>query len=144
MTRREFIALAGASVTWPFAAGAQEPGRMYRLGVLQPLTRDAPVQVAFIEELRRLGFIEGQNLTLEWRAFANHFDLISQYAAELIKARVDVIATGGEEAIRAAQQATKSIPIVAIGSDMLGYGFVNSLSRPDGNTTGVSNPRIRG
>ena len=67
-----------------------------------------------------------------------HLDLISQYAAELVKARVDVIATGGDVAIRAAQQATKTIPILAITDDMLGAGLVNSLARPNGNTTGVS------
>jgi putative ABC transport system substrate-binding protein len=138
MRRREFIALMGASVAWPFAATAQEPGRTYRLGCLLPLTRDAPTNVAFIEELRRRGFIEGQNLTLEWRAYGLHPDLISQYAAELVKARVDVIVTAGDEALRALQQATKAIPIVAIGGDLLGSGFVKSLSRPDGNMTGVS------
>ena len=96
MRRREFIALLGASVTWPFAATAQQAGRTYRLGCLLPLTRDAPVNVAFFDELRRRGFIEGQNLTVEYRPYALHFDLISQYAAELVKARVDVIIAGGE------------------------------------------------
>jgi putative ABC transport system substrate-binding protein len=67
-----------------------------------------------------------------------HFDLISQYAAELVNARVDVIATGGEEAIRAAQQATKTIPVVALVDDLLGSGHVKSMARPEGNTTGVS------
>jgi len=70
--------------------------------------------------------------------YAPHFDLISQYAAELVSERVDVIATGGEEAIRAAQQATKTIPIVALVDDLLGSGQVKSLARPDGNTTGVN------
>jgi hypothetical protein len=92
----------------------------------------------FFDELRRRGFIEGQNLTVEYRAYAQHVDLIPQYAAELVKARVDVIVTAGEEAVRAVQQATKTIPIVGLVGDMLGSGFVNSLSRPDGNTTGVS------
>jgi putative ABC transport system substrate-binding protein len=138
MRRREFIALLGASVTWSFAAIAQQAGRTYRLGFLLPNTRDAPIAMAFFDELRRHGFIEGQNLAVEWRSFGLHFDLISQYAAELVKAWVDVITTGGEEAIRAAQQATTTIPIVATGGDLLGSGFVNSLARPDGNTTGVS------
>jgi putative tryptophan/tyrosine transport system substrate-binding protein len=101
-------------------------------------TNPRDVAVRFFEELRRHGFIEGQNLAVEWRAFGLHFDLISQYAAELVKARVDVIATGGEDAIRAVQQATKTIPIVALVGDMLGSGYVNSLARPEGNTTGVS------
>ena len=107
-------------------------------GLLATAPRDAPVNVAFFDELRRRGFIEGQNLTVEYRAYGQHVDLISQYAAELVKARVDVIVTAGDEAVRAIQQATKTIPIVAIGDDMLGSGLVTSLARPDGNTTGVS------
>jgi putative ABC transport system substrate-binding protein len=138
MRRREFITLLGGSAAWPLAARAQQVGRTYRLGVLLPQPRDVPVNVAFIEEFRRHGFIEGQNLIVEWRAYWQHVDLISQYAAELVRARVDVITTGGEEAIRAAQQATKTIPIVSMVDDMLGSGQVKSLARPDGNTTGVS------
>jgi putative tryptophan/tyrosine transport system substrate-binding protein len=138
MRRREFIALMGASVAWPFAAMAQEPGRTYRLGYLRAAPRDARINVLFFDELRRRGFIEGQKLTVEYRAFGQHVDLIPQYAAELVKARVDVIVTAGEEAVRAVQQVTKTIPIVAIVGDMLGSGLVNSLARPDGNTTGVS------
>jgi putative tryptophan/tyrosine transport system substrate-binding protein len=139
MRRREFIALMGASVTWPFAALAQQAGRTYRLGFLMLVPRDdVPTHPHFFDELRRLGFVEGQNLTVEYRAFGLHPDRVLQYAAELVNARVDVIVAGGEEAIRALQQATKTIPIVAIGGDLLGSGFVNSLSRPAGNTTGVS------
>ena len=67
-----------------------------------------------------------------------NLDLIPQYAAELVSARVDVIATAGEEATRAAQQATKTIPIVAMRDDLLGSGLVQSLARPEGNTTGVN------
>src|SRR4029077_19974408 len=85
----------------------------------------------FFDELRRRGFIEGQNLTVEWRVFGQHVDLIPQYAAELVKARVDVIVTAGDETVRAVQQATKTIPIVAIVGDMFGSGLVNSLARPD-------------
>jgi putative ABC transport system substrate-binding protein len=138
MRRREFIVLLGASVTWPFAATAQQAGKIYRLGVLLPYPRDAPVNVAFLEEFRRYGFIEGQNLTVEWRAYGLNYDLVSQYAAELVSARVDVIATGGEEAIRAARQATKTIPIVGLVDDLLASGYVKSMARPEGNTTGVS------
>ena len=103
-----------------------------------PSARDDPAFLAFFDELRRRGFIEGQNLTVEYRAYGPHVDLISQYAAELVKARVDVIATAGDETVRAVQQATKTIPIVAIVGDMLGSGLVTSLARPDGNITGVS------
>jgi putative ABC transport system substrate-binding protein len=138
MRRREFIALICAGVAWPFAARAQEPGRTYRLGCLLPATRDVPVNKAFLDELRRRGFVEGQNLTVEWRAYGLNPDLVSQYAAELVKARVDVIVAGGVVAIRAAQQATKPIPIVVLAEEMLEVGLVTSLARPDGNTTGVS------
>jgi putative tryptophan/tyrosine transport system substrate-binding protein len=139
MRRREFIALMGASVAWPVAALAQQAGRTYRLGCLWSSPRgDDPRYKAFFDELRRLGFIEGQNLTVEYRAYGQHVDLISQYAAELINARVDVIAVTGDATVRAIQQATKTIPIVALTDDLFASGFVNSLGRPDGNTTGVS------
>jgi putative ABC transport system substrate-binding protein len=138
MRRREFIGLLGASFLAPIAVKAQQAGRTYRLGVLLPLTQHAPINVAFLDEFRRGGFIEGQNLGVEWRAFAEHFDRMSLYAAELVKARVDVITTATDEAIRALQQATKTIPIIAITDDMLGSGFVNSVARPDGNITGVN------
>ena len=127
MRRREFIALMGASVAWPFAAMAQQAGRTYHLGCLLPSPPNE--YVAFFDGLRRRGFIEGQNLTVEYRAYGQHVDLIPQYAAELVKARVDVIVGSGDEAVRAIQQATKTIPIVAIGADLLGSGLVTSLAR---------------
>src|SRR5215831_5538062 len=139
MRRREFITLiAGATVTRPLVALAQKAGRTYRLGCLSPFTRDVPFNVLFLDKLRRLGFIEGQNLTIDFRAFAPHLDLISQYAAELVTAQPDVIYTGGGPATRAVRQATKSIPIATIADDMVGEGLVESLARPNGNTTGIS------
>jgi putative tryptophan/tyrosine transport system substrate-binding protein len=138
MRRREFITLiAGAMVEWPFASIAQEAGRIYRFGILQPFA-DAPVSLRRIDELRRRGFIEGRNLTIYHRDFGLHVDLISQYAAELVKAQVDVIEAAGSVATRAAQQATKTIPIIGVADDMVGEGLVDSLPRPNGNTTGVS------
>jgi len=136
MRRRKFITLLGGAAAWPLAALAQQAGRTYRLGCLLPSPPNE--YVAFFDGLRRRGFIEGQNLTVEYRAYGQHVDLIPQYAAELVKARVDVIAASGDEAARAIQQATKTIPIVAIGANLLGSGLVTSLARPDGNTTGVS------
>ena len=144
MRRRDFISFAGgAIVAWPFAAIAQQAGRTYRLGMLWPLPRDThdpgeKITIAFLDELRRRGFIEGQNLTIEYRAFVPHPDLMSEYAAELVKAQVDVIFPTGDVAIRAAQQATKAIPILGVTDDMVGSGLVASLARPNGNTTGVS------
>ena len=141
MRRREFIALVGASITWPFAALAQEPGRTYRLGPLAPFPRDAPFYIKggpFFEELRANGFIEGKNLTVVYRDYGPHVDLISQCAAELVDAQVDVIVGGGGIATRAAQQATKTIPIVGTADDMVAEGLVPSMARPSGNTTGFS------
>jgi putative ABC transport system substrate-binding protein len=139
MRRREFFTLvAGATVEWPFASIAQEAGRIYRFGVLLPFARDAPASLRRTDELRRRGFIEGQNLTIDHRDFGLHADLISQYAAELVKAQVDVIEAAGSVATRAAQQATKTIPIIGVAEDMVGERLVDSLARPNGNTTGVS------
>jgi putative tryptophan/tyrosine transport system substrate-binding protein len=91
------------------------------------------------EELRRLGFIEGQNLTVNyWRAYGLRVELLSEFAADLIKTQVDVILAGGDAGIRAAQQATAAIPILAFTDDMVGSGLVSSLVEPGGNTTGVS------
>jgi hypothetical protein len=116
-----------------FTAMAQEPGRIYRLGLLTSYPPYDPAQadtvVALLGALRQGGFIEGKNLTLVVRAFGLHRELMSEYAAELVKAQVDVIYTGGPSGIRAVQQATQTIPILAITDDMLGSGLVKSMSR---------------
>jgi ABC-type uncharacterized transport system substrate-binding protein len=143
MRRREFITLiGGAVVRCTFPAIAQEAGRTYRVGMLFPFPRDTREGLgtitAFFDELRKRGFIEGQNLKIEYRAWAPHVDLTSVYAAELVKGQPDVFAVGGPVAVRAAQQATKTIPILAITDDMVGEGVVSSMARPTGNTTGVS------
>jgi putative ABC transport system substrate-binding protein len=88
--------------------------------------------------VRRQGFTEDQNLTVIYHDFTLKVDLLSEWAAELVKARVDVIATSGHLASRAAPEATKTVPILAITYDMLETGLVNSLARPNCNTTGVS------
>jgi putative ABC transport system substrate-binding protein len=137
--RREFIALfGGAAAAWPLAARAQEPGRIYRLGGLHASPRDLPHHLALFDELRRLGFIEGQNLAVDAAGYGISAERFAPHAADLVKARVDVILAGGDAAVRAAQQATTSIPILALTDDMVGQGFVRSLSQPGGNTTGVT------
>ena len=140
MRRREFISLmGGAIIACPFPAIAQEAGRTYRLGMLFPFPRDPSKAItAFSDELRRNGFIEGQNLAIDYRAWALHLDVIADYAADLVKAKSDIIVAGGPAAVRAAQQATKRIPILAITDDMVGERAVSSMARPNGNTTGVS------
>ena len=139
MRRRTFITLIGGSAAaWPLVVRAQEAGRTYRLGVLAPFSREEPASLPFFNELRRLGFIEGRNLAIYYRDFGPHVNLISEYAVELVKDRVDVIWGAGGAAIRAAQQATKTIPIFGMADDMVGEGLVDSLARPNGNTTGLS------
>ena len=139
MKRRDFITLVGgAAVFAPLAASAQEPGRTYRLGGLHSSPRDAPHHVALFDELRRLAFIDGQNLTVDGRGYGLRQEQLPAHAAELVKTKVDVILCGGDAAIRAAQQATATIPILALTDDMVGAGLVRSLANPGGNTTGVS------
>jgi putative tryptophan/tyrosine transport system substrate-binding protein len=139
MRRREFMTLVGAAaVTRPLGALAQDAGRTYRLGILWPLPPQGQIAHAFFDELRRRGFVEGENLIIDYRAYAEHVDLTSQYALELVKVQVDVILVAGDVAIRAAQQATKTIPILAFTDDLVGSGLVDSMARPSGNTTGIS------
>ena len=139
MKRRAFITLlGGAAAGCPLAATAQEPGRTYRLGGLTPSPRDGPHYAALFDELQRLGFVEGQNLTIDWRGHGRPDAEFSAIAVELIKARVDVVYCAGDVAIRAAQQATTTVPILAVTNDMVKSGLVRSLAEPSGNTTGVS------
>jgi putative tryptophan/tyrosine transport system substrate-binding protein len=139
MKRRAFITLlGGAAAAWPLELRAQEPGRTYRLGGLTPSPRDAPHYAALFDELRKLGFIEGQNLTIDWRGYGARTEQFRDIAVELVKARPDVIFCAGDIAVRAAQQATTAIPILAVTDEMVGAGLVRSLAEPGGNTTGVS------
>ena len=93
----------------------------------------------FFDGLKRAGFVEGKNLTIEFRAFAPHPERMSEYAAELVNARVDVILAAAPS-IPALQEATKTIPILGLGGDLVGMGLLNSMGRPTGNVTGVSIP----
>jgi putative ABC transport system substrate-binding protein len=139
MRRREFITfLGGAAATWPLVAQGQEAGHIYRLGVLFASPRDAPHLVVLFEELRRLGFIEGRNLVVDASGFGLPPERMEVHAADLMSGPVDVILAGGDAGVRAAQRATTSVPILAVTDDMVGQGFVHSLSKPGGNTTGLT------
>jgi putative ABC transport system substrate-binding protein len=94
--------------------------------------------VAFYDELQRLGFVVGQNLVIDDRGYGLKVEQLAGHALELVKAQVDLIFAGGDAAIRAAQQATTTIPILAAADDMFKSGFVTSLSKPEGNMTGLS------
>jgi putative ABC transport system substrate-binding protein len=120
------------------AARAQQSGRVYRLGSVFSAPRDAPHHIALFAELRNAGFVEGHNLTVDWNGYGLRVEQFDEHAAELAKSGVDLIQAGGDAAVRATQRATRDIPILALTDDMVGQGFVRSLSRPTGNTTGVT------
>jgi putative ABC transport system substrate-binding protein len=142
MRRREFIALIGSAAALPLfrvpVARAQEPGRIYRFGILTGAARQAPRMVAFFDELKVLGFAEGQNLKIVAGGFDLREDQYADVAATLAKAAPDVVLGIGDAAIRAAQQSAYTGPIVAASSDLVASGFVRSLAHPGGNTTGIS------
>ena len=142
MRRREFIAFIGSAAALTLfrvpAARAQEPGRIYRLGVLTGAARQAPRMVAFFDELKGLGFVEGQNLKIVVGGFGLREDQFADVAATLAKAAPDVVFCVGDAAIRAAQQSAYTGPIVALSGDLVAAGFVRSLARSGGNFTGVS------
>ena len=144
MKRREFITLLGGAAAWPLAARAQQPGTFRRIGFLYgsiPLTQlgSEDLSRAFIQGMLELGYLEGKDFVVEWRSAAGQYERLADLAAELARLKVDVIVTGSAAAVRPAQQATTTIPIVmAYSTDPVGNGFVASLARPGGNTTGLA------
>jgi putative tryptophan/tyrosine transport system substrate-binding protein len=136
MRRREVIGLLGGAAAWPVAAHAQQSQPARRIAVLVPLPE--AVWVPVFNELRQHGYIEGESLAIDRRGFDARYDEFPTIVADLISASPDTILGGGDAAIRAAQAATASIPIVAITDDMVGTGLVRSLARPGANTTGIS------
>lgn len=138
LRRREFVSLICGAAAWASAARGQEPGRIYRLGSLYAASRNAPHQAAWFDELRQLGFVEGQNLLVDLKGYSLSAEQFEEHAAELVNSGVDVIGAGGDAAVRAAKQATNGIPILALTDDMVGQGFARSLAKPGGNVTGAS------
>src|SRR4029077_9121640 len=139
MRRREFITLlGGAAVAWPLAARAQQT-KVHRVGVLLVGNEDADsFRKELREELRKSGYVEGQNLLFEFRSAEQKLDLLPGLAAELVALKVDVIVALLTPSALAAQRATREIPIVVVSGDPLGTGLVASLARPGGNVTGIS------
>jgi len=139
MKRRAFIAgLGSAAVACPLAALAQAPGRVYRLGCLIPAERQNPAIVAFFDELRIQGFVEGRNLEVIPGGFGVGRDRIDTMVASIVQAAPDAIVSGPDRYTRAFQDATQTIPILGMSEDMVAEGLVASLSRPGRNTTGIS------
>ena len=138
LKRREFISLLGRAAAWSLAAYAQQT-KVHRVGVLLVGNEDAgSFRTELREELRKSGYIEGQNLFFEVRSAEQKLDLLPRLAGELVALKVDVIVAVYTPCALAAKQATREIPIVVMSGDPVGTGLVNSLSRPGGNITGVS------
>jgi putative ABC transport system substrate-binding protein len=122
-------------------AEAQQPAKITRIGYLDAvsLSVNAARVEAFRQSLRKLGYVEGKNIFIEWRSADGKLDRLPALAAELVHLKVDIIVTGGRSATRAAKEATSTIPIVMTqDSDPVANGFVASLARPGGNITGLS------
>jgi putative tryptophan/tyrosine transport system substrate-binding protein len=138
MRRREFISLVGGAATWPLAARAQQAPKAARLGYLAPAS-NPDLQQALLDGLRVLGYVEGQNLTIEYRFMLGQAKTYDELAAELAGLAPDAIVVVGTPPALAAKRQTTIIPIImAPAADPLRSGLVASLSRPGGNVTGVS------
>jgi putative ABC transport system substrate-binding protein len=142
MRRREFITLlGGAAATWPLAAGAQVQQKMARIGYLGAGIRTVSPnpREAFLQGLRDLGYVEGQNFVLVDRYADGQQERLPELAVELVRLEVDIIVAPTSGSAKAAKDATRTIPIVmaAVG-DPVGLGLVASLARPGGNVTGPS------
>jgi putative tryptophan/tyrosine transport system substrate-binding protein len=138
MRRREFISVLGAAAAWPHAARAQ---KVTTIGFLGPATPSVASNLvaAFVDRLRELGWVEGRNLTIEYRWAEGQSKRYAEIASEFVALKVDLIVTWASAPVLAAKQATAVIPIVfAAQMDPVSVGVVRSLSRPGGNVTGLS------
>jgi putative ABC transport system substrate-binding protein len=145
MRRREFISLlGGAAAAWPFAAHAQNMQGMRRIGVLHSTAEgdlEAKAELAaFEQELKNLGWREGQNIRIDYRFGAGDATRIAAFAKELVASKPDLVVARSTPVLKAVASETKTIPIVFIAvSDPIGEGFATSLARPGGNATGFTN-----
>ena len=141
--RREFITLLGSAIAWPLAARAQQRGgRIYRIGILGATSLRAAEGFlnAFRDGMRERGYVEGQNLAIEYRAPADASEQNREVAADLVRGGYDVILAWTTPSVIAARHATSTVPIVFVGvADPVGLGLVASLARPGANATGITN-----
>src|SRR4051812_3311123 len=139
MKRREFLTLLGGAAVWPIAAPAQEVRKVLRVGAASTFPKDFPLWAAFRTRLRELGYAEGKDIVFESLELADHAT-IAEAMAELVRRKVDIIIDAGEEVtLKAAMNATTSVPIVmlAVTYDPVIQGYVSSISRSTGNVTGL-------
>ena len=140
MRRREFITLFGSAAVWPFAARAQQSARMPRLGVLLYSTPQEDPQAKSLQQgLRDLGYIDGQNISIEYRFAEGNAERLPDLAADLVRLKPDVLFPIGGDVAPFVSKATQTIPIIFVMSaDPLQLGLVASLARPGGNATGFT------
>src|SRR6516165_1983310 len=142
MRRRDFIkVVAGSAITWPLSARAQQPS-LPVIAFLSPRSADASVRVtaAFRKGLNETGYVEGQNVTVEYHWLEGRYDRLPALLADLVRRQVAVMAIpGSAPAVLAAKAATATIPIIfGVGEDPVGLGLVANLARPSGNATGIN------
>jgi putative ABC transport system substrate-binding protein len=141
--RRELLAALGGATAWPLVARAQQGERTRRIGVLNYLAADdpdsSPRVAAFAQALQRLGWIDGRNIQIDYRWGGGDLDRTRRYATELVALGPDVILVSSGSALAALQNVTRTVPVVFVSvSDPVGGGYVASLARPGGNTTGFT------
>ena len=151
MKRRRFIVVLGGAAVCPLAGYAQQPEGVRRVGVLMSPPESSPVTrasvTAFVQALKGFGWVEGENIRIDYRFAAGDPTLLKTYAADLVGMSPDAILTGSSAAVVALRQQTRTIPIVFTGvGDPVGQGFVQSLARPGGNITGfgANDPNVNG
>ena len=141
LKRREFITLLGGTAAWPLAARAQLSAKLPTIGYMGANTPEASSAntAAFVQRLRELGWIEGRTVAVQFRWAEGRKERFEEIAMEFVRLKVDVIATHGNETVKAVKGATSVIPVVfATAGDPVGTGLVASLARPGGNVTGLS------